>query len=239
MLRRHVLPFREPTRICSTCGARTDFSSASNAAVEPSLSRIDFSTFSAAACTAADADIAGHTLQGVREPSGQFAVACLERLADFDIRIALFLHKLVQQTPVQSLISSDTPQAAGDIDALDCGEFGSAAFGGGAAFSAGAGSSLAAWSTGRGGEKRIRVDRLGDVVVHPGLQTALALFHKCMRSHRDDGKIDESAGRPAATRVAVKPSISGICRSIRTMSKAVAAALPEGVSPQFRHGWQP
>ncbi len=47
----------------------------------------------------------------------------------------------------------------------------------------------------QGGEQRIRIDRLGHVVVHAGVQAALPLLHQRVRRHGDDREVLESRVR--------------------------------------------
>ena len=45
---------------------------------------------------------------------------------------------------------------------------------------------------GEGRKEYVRVDGLGDVIVHPGVEAALALFDECVGSHSDDWQVSEA-----------------------------------------------
>ena len=65
--------------------------------------------------------------------------------------------------------------------------------------------------------QHLRGDRLGEVVVHPGGEAALAIVLQRVRGHRHDpGAVDPA--RLRMRRVASRPSSSGIWTSIRTRS---------------------
>ena len=79
------------------------------------------------------------------------------------------------------------------------------------------------------------LDRLGDVAVHVGVEAALPIaFHRVRGERHDGDAVPVCRSRARIVAVASKPSISGICRSIRTRSTPRAAA-PR--SPRGR--WSP
>ena len=68
-------------------------------------------------------------------------------------------------------------------------------------------------------EQLMRLNRLGDVTVHAGGQAAFAVPLHGMGRHRDDRHmVAGQFSRPRMAPVASKPSISGICTSMRIRS---------------------
>ena len=77
-------------------------------------------------------------------------------------------------------------------------------------------------------------DRLGNVVVHAGLGTGRHMLGQDVGAEREDRRTHAGGGWAARmTRVAVRPSMPGICRSIRIRSKAdlAASSIASGPDP--------
>ena len=77
----------------------------------------------------------------------------------------------------------------------------------------------------------LRADRLGDVVVHPGCEARLAVLEHGVRGHRDDPRTGLGRPRAQMRREASRPSISGICTSIRTTSYGSRSSASSASSP--------
>jgi hypothetical protein len=65
--------------------------------------------------------------------------------------------------------------------------------------------------------EQIRIDRLGDVVVHAGGEAVLAVLAEGIGGHGDD-RHGAAVAQRAHLRAACRPSTSGICTSISTRS---------------------
>ena len=79
--------------------------------------------------------------------------------------------------------------------------------------------------------RSLRIDRLGEVVVHPGQQAALALALPTPAVIAMTGVRGAAALDPPDLPVAAYPSISGISQSIRTAAKC---SLVDGDRPRDR-----
>ena len=86
-----------------------------------------------------------------------------------------------------------------------------------------------------GGDRRHQpadADRLGDIIVHARGQAAVAVVRQGVGGHGHDGDMPALALRRwRIRRVASKPSICGICTSMRTMSKRSSASRARTSSP--------
>ena len=146
------------------------------------------------------ADVPRHALERVRETLGERDITCGERGSDLPDRRTLLLDELTQEFQIQLSISRDAGQAVFRVQPGD----------------GPAGRPLVGALTFRplrldrrrssGWTRRfvepphrleqvVRINRLGDVVVHAGGETTLLLLHRRVRGHGDDRQRGEARVR--------------------------------------------
>ena len=178
--------------MASTCGPRSDANSESAAGAAASPSRSARSSLSAAGMDPPDPEIAGHALDRVGDALGGLAVAARRaprrsrrpRRPAWPANCSSRLRKRRALPATRARPSAaSTPSIAG----RSAGRLAAA---------------VRRRGTRRGllprlhpalerREQGVRVDRLGDVVVHAGVEAALALLHRGVRRHRDDRELRE------------------------------------------------
>jgi hypothetical protein len=129
----------------------------------------------------------------VGQSLGHGDVVARQRIGDLGGRGTLLLHELTKELQVELAVAADPAQAILGIET----------FHGGDVFRAGGGNCGPRRPCDDRGVRRLiepahrldqqlRIDRLGHMVVHAGIEATLAFFHGGMRSHGDDGQADES-----------------------------------------------